>query len=173
MVDDPHAGFLRLLIAEQGILRAYLLAATRDAQVADELLQDVSVSLFTAFARYDRERPFRPWALGVARLHVLRWRRDRMRQPTLLSEEALELLAETAAEEAPEIDRRVGQLRTCIEDLAGRPRELLRWRYAEGLPIAEIAHRLGRQVAAIEMALTRLRRGLRQCIERRAQEGAR
>jgi RNA polymerase sigma-70 factor, ECF subfamily len=142
--------------------------ATRDTNEADDLIQLVSGVLWQRFQEYDRGRPFLPWAIGFARVEVLRWRQQRGRTAVqLLSEEALDSVADAAARLDDEPDDRAAFLAECVGLLPGKVRQLLELRYGAAMPIQGIADRLGRQVGAIEMALVRARRAVRECVERK------
>lgn len=167
MTKTDHRLFLRHFLPTEHVLKAYLLAATGDMHAADDLLQEVSSVLWEKLGQYDDQRPFRLWALGVARLEVLKWRQRLARSREILSEEAVGALADAAADHAGEIDERLVHLRRCVEKLHEKTRQLLRLRYWQALPIRQMAERLGRSVAAIGMALVRARRRLRRCVETR------
>jgi len=162
-----HRRFLKHFLTHQGVLRVYLLAATGDAVEADDLLQDVSIVLWEHFYEFDEARPFRNWALGVARIEVLKWRQQRARRREVLSEEVLESMAEAADELEQAVGEQRGLLRVCLEDLAAGVREVVKLRYMDALSIAGIAARTGRSGEAIEMVLVRARRVLRECVERK------
>jgi RNA polymerase sigma-70 factor (ECF subfamily) len=168
MQGASQRDFLKCFLPEENLLRAYLYGATGQAAVAEELLQIIAGTLWEKWEQFDTNRPFRPWALGMARLEVLKWRQHLARSKEVLSPEAIEQLAEAADELAPELDRRYGFLRECLDKLQGPSRGVLRMKYGEGLKIAEIAARLGKRVEAVEMHLVRARRMLRECIERKA-----
>lgn len=165
-----HRLFLRHFLATEAVLRSYLLAATGDMHAADDLLQEVSSVLWEKFGQYDASRPFGRWALGIARLEVLKWRQRLARSREVLSEETVRMLADTVAEEAGEVDERKTHLRRCLEKVQQRTRQVLELRYWQALPIKQIAERLGKSVAAIEMVLVRARRALRRCVERRLRQ---
>jgi DNA-directed RNA polymerase specialized sigma24 family protein len=88
--EGDHRSFLRQFLPHEGLLRAYLRAGTRDPNEAEELLQEVSALLWEKFDSYDPSRPFSAWALGFARLQILKssrtrpsgsWRTPRSRAP--------------------------------------------------------------------------------------------
>ena len=111
MTQADHRRFLRHFLPAEPLLRSYLLAATGDVHAADDLLQEVSSVLWEKLDQYDEARPFRAWALGIARLEVLKWRQRLARSREALSGDTLGALAEAAAELAPEIDERLAHLR--------------------------------------------------------------
>jgi RNA polymerase sigma-70 factor, ECF subfamily len=165
-----HRRFLKHFLEEQGVLKAYLISATSDLHAADDLLQEVSGALWESFSEYDESRPFRPWALGVARNMVLRWRRQKGRGRNVLSEETVRLMADTAETEGEGGDLRRAHLRGCLDAMGDHLRDVLRLRYLNGVAIPEVAHRIRKSIAAVEMILVRGRRALRDCVERKLHE---
>ena len=170
-MSNAQVHFLSEYVRAERALRATLLAMTGCPEAVDDLVQNVAVALWTKWADYDADRPFRSWALGVARIEALRWRRGQARDRMVLSEETVALLAETADGLAERADERRHALHDCLRKVADHVRAVLRLRYTEGLRAGEIAERLGRTVGAVEMTLTRSRRALRECIERQAGGG--
>jgi len=169
-VAVDHRRFLKHFLEEQGVLKAYLISATSDFHAADDLLQEVSGALWENFSEYDESRPFRPWALGVARIMVLRWRRQKGRSRSVLSEETVRLMADTAETEGEGADVRRAHLRGCLDGLGDHLRDVLRLRYLDGVAIPELAHRVRKSIAAVEMILVRGRRALRDCVHRKLHE---
>jgi len=165
MTQPDHSLFMKHFLAAEPVMKAYLLSATGDMHTADELLGEVSSVLWEKFDSYDADRPFRPWALGVARIEVLKWRQSLARKREALSPEALAALADTAAECSAEVDERLVHLRDCLEGLNEPTRRVLRLRYWRALRIRQVAAQLGKSIAAVEMTLVRARRALRDCVE--------
>ena len=165
MTQSDHRIFMKHFLAAEAVLKAYLLSASGDMNTADELLGEVSSVLWEKFDSYDSARPFHPWALGVARLEVLKWRQSLARKREVLSPEAIDALADTAGEFAEELDDRLIHLRSCLEAVSASTRRVLRLRYWRRLRVSQIAEQVGRSTGAIEMTLTRARRGLRNCVE--------
>jgi RNA polymerase sigma-70 factor (ECF subfamily) len=171
VVEDQD--FLQRFLREERQIAAYLLSATGDIHVAEDLLQSVARILLEKWGDYDESRPFGAWACGIARLEILKWRQQAARSREVLSEESLRLLSETAAEHGEEIDQRRFFLTECLEKLGHTARRVLQLKYESGSKIAEIAERLKKSVPAVEMTLVRSRRCLRECIERKMSQAAR
>lgn len=162
-----HGPFLQAFLENQTVLRSYLLAATGNLHDSDDLLQEVSRVLWESFGRYDAARPFRAWALGIARFEVLKWRQRRSRRAGWLSGEALETLASVAEEIGEGTRARREQLQICLQRMGHPMREVVRLRYLEGLPLEAIAGRIGKSFAAVGMIVMRARRALRDCVDAR------
>lgn len=161
-----HEEFEKLFLPAQTTLRGYLLAATGDGTASDDLFQNVAMVLWRKFDSYDRSRDFVAWAIGIARLEVMRWRQTLARTRLVFSEEAVAALAEAAAEAAGEEDARLVHLRACLGKLPAGERSALDLRFHEKLPLAEIGDRLNRSAEAVGMMMMRIRRWLRDCVER-------
>lgn len=168
--DVDHGRFLQHFLENQTLLRAYLLTATGDLHEAEDLLQDVSRVLWENFGEYDPARSFRAWALGIARLELLKWRQKRARRRETLSTEALEALAGVALEIGDEARNRRAHLESCLERLERWMAEIIRLRYLEGLSLQDVARRLDKSFASIGMALMRARRMLRECVDHKVRE---
>jgi RNA polymerase sigma-70 factor (ECF subfamily) len=171
-MDARHEAFMAHFLKAEPVLRGYVMAACRNAASADDIVQQTSTVLWERFSDYDESRPFNAWAVGIARLEVLKWRQKLARSKEHPSPEALELLAETAVEHADEIAEQRAHLGDCLGRLTDRSRHVLKLRYHEQRPSREIAEAEGGTVAAIDNLLTRARRALRECIERRTQSSA-
>ncbi|MDP6637131.1 MAG: sigma-70 family RNA polymerase sigma factor [Phycisphaerae bacterium] len=165
MAELDHRMFMKDFLAAEAVLKGYLLSACGDLNAADELLGEVSSVLWEKFDKYDPERPFQAWALGVARLELLKWRQSLARGREVLSPEAIDALADTAGQCSVEIDERLAHLRNCLQSVGASTRRVLRLRYWRRLKVGQIARQVGKSTAAIEMTLVRARRGLRDCVE--------
>ena len=58
-------------------------------------------------------------------------------------------------------------LSACIEEMPERSRQLLRLKYEESLSAAEVANRFHQTTAAVLMALSRVRKALRDCARKK------
>ena len=165
MADEQ--AFLCSFRQEERRLAAYLLSVTGDFHAVEDLLQGVARVLWEKLGEYDETRPFGAWAMGVARLEALKWRHQAKRRREVLSEEAMQLLAETTSGDSREIDQRYLLLADCFKALSATARRVLQLKYAQGKKIAEIAGHTDKTAAAVEMILVRSRRQLRRCVQRK------
>ena len=149
------------------MVSAYLSACVPDFHAAEDLLQNVAVTLLRKFDEYDPARPFIAWAIGIAKFEVLRHRRRQARSVLDFRPELADELAHEFVEMMPELGARAQALRRCIEQLRGRSGEIVRLRYAESQKPQEIAETLGLNSLVVRVALTRARSALRKCIDRR------
>ncbi|HYE05912.1 MAG TPA: sigma-70 family RNA polymerase sigma factor [Planctomycetota bacterium] len=159
--------FARLWTRFQPEIAQFIAAVVPDPHQADDVLQEVAVAILRKFSDYDDTRPFVAWAIGIARFEVAMSRRRHARDRLVLTPEALDAVADACVELAPEVDGRSRALRTCLDQVDGRAREMLRLRYEQALSPQEMAARAGVDPGAVRVILHRVRAALLRCIERR------
>lgn len=166
--DDNNSAdrtvFIQLYTANQHRILGYLLTLTGDRNVADDLLQETSVTLLTKFDEFEQGTDFAAWACQVAFWKVMNYRRSVARSKTFLSDELVERLAKRTVEIGQTLDARRSALDKCLQRLDERDREFLMTRYQPDGSVALAAQMAGRSTAAAYKALTRLRRALRDCV---------
>lgn len=166
--DQNHEAFEKLFLPVQTSLRGYLYATTRDWTATDELFQEVATALWRKIGEFDASRSFRAWALGMARLQVLRRRQAFARSRLVFSEELMDSLATTAGDETGDEtgddDWRLPHLAACMAKLPVSDRELMGLRFEQELSLAEIGRAINKSVAAAGMSMMRIRRWLRACM---------
>ncbi len=164
---DVSERFTRLWTRSQPEIAQFVAALVPDPHQVDDVLQDVAVALLRKFADYDPTRSFAAWAIGIARFEILMSRRRFARSRLVLSPEAVAAVAEACIELAPEVEPRQRALRSCLEGVDGRAREMLRLRYEESLEPQAMAARSGMGAGAVRVLLHRVRAALLRCIEQR------
>ena len=162
--------FLKHYMEIQRPLRAYLLAATGDLHEADDLSQAVWQVLWKKLDQYDDSRPFKAWSFGIARYEVLKWRQRKARSREVLSEAAMTKLAETSTDQTEELSAQRGFLLECVAELAALPQRAVRLKYGDGWRSSEIGEIIDRSTEAVDMMLSRARKALRECVERKMME---
>jgi RNA polymerase sigma-70 factor (ECF subfamily) len=144
---------------------AQLLAGIGSFHDAEDVLQEVAVSVAKNYGSYDPSRPFVAWALGIARNHMLMYFRRYQRNRLVFSDELMASIGqqiEIMAESTP--DHRREALHRCLNKLDDRHRRLIEMRYSSGMRLTEIADALGKSVAAVKGSLHRVRKVLEQCV---------
>lgn len=165
--------FLKLLISHEVDLRAFIGAMVRDREQREDIYQEVAVSLWERFEKYDAARPFGAWARGIARHKILQmWDSDR-RAALTFAPEAMNAIAdayEANQPDAPAESLRTEALRHCMDQLADHARNLLEMRYRGDLKLNAIAAKVGQTPSGVHRALARTRASLAQCIDQRVAE---
>jgi len=167
-IDETTRQVTRLWTLAQPKVSAFVTAVVRDFKDRDDLMQDIAVAVFESFDRYDPDRPFVQWAMGVARNQFKAYLRKRQRHLAVFDPETIEVLETAFADMPAEESRELDHLQDCLKSLDGRGRELCELRYQEGLKPAAISESLKMPGTAVRKALQRIREQLRDCIERKA-----
>ena len=108
------------------------------------------------------------WASTVAHFTALNFLRRQSRRQVLFSEAALARLFKVETElKNAECSARSEALSRCLSALPDRDRQLLRLRYEGERSMHEIAEQESRSVGSIYTALSRIRKALVACVERR------
>jgi RNA polymerase sigma-70 factor (ECF subfamily) len=171
------------LAAREHVL-AFVLALTRSRDVAEEVVQELSVHVLRQAERGGAE-PDDPlaWMLGAARNRVADYYRARTRDERNLKR-LMAMAAEFEAafvENPPALpeeagaggpvdehhDPRVSHLRTCLEKLSAKTRLMLDARYARAASIEAIATKLSWTPGSVKVALSKARRALGECVRRK------
>lgn len=163
---SQHEVFLSYLSRSEVDLRALVGAAMHDFHAGEEVFQEIALTLWQKFSQYDLSRPFGAWARGVAAKKMMeRFSRDR-RRPLVFSPEAIHNLVEAAERSDFRPTPDFEALDHCLGKLPAKSRQLLGLRYGQDQPAAAIAAQTGFTETAVRQALSRLRRRLRDCMER-------
>lgn len=173
----PPDRIRRLFLAQQFRLMDYLGGLVRHTQDAEDLFQEVSLTILAKEG--DPELPddperFAAWCRGVARNHCLHHWRSKKRSRLQFHERLAELAdlafteAEAAGDDGGVLDFAHRQaLAGCLERLPAEGRRVLEERYVADRSCEDIARAQGRAPGGVRMALLRLRDSLRKCIEAR------
>src|SRR6185437_5970665 len=147
---------------------AYVTSLVRNMRDRDDVLQETAVAVIESFDRYDPDRSFDGWALGVARnqvgLYYRRLRRDVQVFDTEVTEQLAVAFEEITSDEMHQLD----YVRECMKLLDGRARQICDLRYRNDQKPAAIAPILGMTANSVAKALQRIREQLRECITRKS-----
>ena len=164
---------MRLLTGEEGKLRAYIWQIVRDDHVVDEVVQDMAVLSLQKCSQIENAEHFPAWARRTCRNLAMEAIRKKQQRQCLLSNAMLDLLE--SRWERFDGQRSVdllAALRKCVDRLTPRARQVLEFRYTEGLRCSKVADRMGVKVDTVYVTLLRIHRTLAQCIEsERRKEG--
>jgi RNA polymerase sigma-70 factor (ECF subfamily) len=102
----------------------------------------------------------------IARFKVLETLRKERRSFQTLSDDVIEAIC-TVVPQENRLSWRLEMLDECIKELSPNAREALELRYQRGHRLPEVAERMGWTVDSTKVMLSRVRAGLRNCIERK------
>lgn len=175
MVDlcrGQDSALAELVRRYQNDIFRFCLHYVRDVEVAKEMAQETFLRVFTARARFDAKRKFKPWVLCIARNLCL----NELKHKKTVTMDTLEEYASTAREETGEVLRSAGDgpdemvmaaerreaLARVLQTLNEKSREILTLRFFEKLSAREIADIVGSTEGAVRTKLHRVLASLRE-----------
>jgi len=165
--SPPFAEFMALCAPCQRSLFGYIVMMVGNTTAAHDILQDTNLILWQKFDQFQPGTNFFAFAREIARYRVLRYQQFQAHDAVLLEPKAMELLNEVAVSDDPMPENAYHEaLAACIGKLHESDAELIRSRYEPGFSVQMTAKRMGRSENAVSQSLARIRRILRQCIER-------
>jgi RNA polymerase sigma-70 factor (ECF subfamily) len=165
-IVDQTEQFIRCLTDHQSRLFAYLVSLLGDIHEARNVLQETNLELWRKSSDFVVGTDFAAWSRRIAHFKVLAFLRDKKRDRLLFDEALLNQIAHRPQPAEDDETLRIA-LRRCLAALPDGLRSLIGRRYSSGLSIREIAQRVGKSEAATKVALSRARKQLMHCIERR------
>ena len=177
MDSEPNATsenteeYLRQLAQHDRWLATYVYSLVAHSHDAEDILQQVKLTLWRHFTKFEPGTNFRAWARTVALHQILNFRRSAKRHAGESLEEAfVEAVATELDRQSVALERQSELLGHCLQKLPEAHRTLILWRYYEDRTVAEIATRSRRSVEAVYRLLSRIRAVLGECVQRAAME---
>lgn len=144
-------------------LYPFLLVVARGQEhEAREALQETLLRVARHARPFDDEEAFWCWLKAIARNAARDAGRKRTRYSALLQSFSAFARPDAATSPTAEDGRLTSLLAECLGEFAADDRALLEGKYLQGATVAELAHRTGLTVKAVESRLVRLRRELRE-----------
>lgn len=159
LAGDQRA-YADLLQATARLLRPFLARRLSHSDAVEDLLQEILLSIHKARHTYDGKRPYRPWALAIAKFRLLDHLRthyaDHLRQAVELSE-VEDILPGHVTESALTYESIAGE----IDRLPEKQAAILQMIHREGYTAREVAEKIGMKESAVKVAAHRAYRILR------------
>src|SRR5258708_190471 len=100
MAEASTELFVRLLLAHEQEMYFYAFSLLPNPDDAKDVVQEAAVAMWQQFNEFDSSRPFMPWASRFVYFSALTFMRHRRRAGLVLTEEALNAIADEAEEYA-------------------------------------------------------------------------
>ncbi|KAF1021174.1 MAG: ECF RNA polymerase sigma factor SigK [Paracidovorax wautersii] len=144
----------------------------RDPGLAEDLLHDTFVKVWTRAATFDAARgSARGWLYSIARHLALNAVRDRQAQAQTVDEDVADVIDDQAALQAWRDTQdafawadSAGRVRHCLEQLEPVRRNCVLHAYVDGLTHHEIAQRLGAPLGTVKAWIKRSLAALKACL---------
>jgi RNA polymerase sigma factor (sigma-70 family) len=90
--QQQQKNVVRLLIEHRSSIFAYLLAMTRDHDVSEEIIQEVSIVVIENAENFELGTSFQAWVREIARRRILSYWKSRKIRPVHLTDEFIDQL---------------------------------------------------------------------------------
>lgn len=163
---------VQVLMEQRDRLFAYIWTIVRDVQLAEDVLQEVSILAVKKGGDIENAARLVVWLRHAARLESLAMCRRRTRSPVILDDKVLDQLdAFWAERDTHSAGRELMALRACVAQLTPRNLRILALRHVHGKKAPEMAEILGRSVDVVYTMVARIHRTLRECVQARLLAG--
>ena len=162
--DGDRKAYEMLLREVLPYIRSVVRSLHARPERAEEVTQDVLLTVHRIRHTYDPTRPFRPWLAAIARRRAIdALRRHRRTEIHEVSDQyAYETFADLAANRHAEMPTTTEGLRAAIANLPAQQREAVQLLKVRGLSLAEASAETGRSIAALKVNMHRAVKTLRQ-----------
>jgi RNA polymerase sigma-70 factor (ECF subfamily) len=158
---------IKQLLAERIQLLGYIHAIVRDAHMAEDIYQELTVAAMESDSIQSPEH-LKGWARKTAQYKSMEAMRKRRRGAMMLDADVLELCgAAWDALDPLESQEQLEELADCIDQLTPRARRLIRLKYVEGLSGKQIAESVSNNLTSVYGALSRIHNTLNECMARK------
>lgn len=170
MSADNHQvsdeAFARLLAQYRKPLFRFIYCLVQSMHDAEDLFQQVTITLWDRFEEFEPDTDFFSWACAVAKNRALNYFKARGRRRIYFSSELIDEIAERERLQSEYYEARLQSLAHCRKKLSRADQELLAACYESGCSMRVAAEKIGRPVGSVYTSLTRIRQALYRCIER-------
>jgi RNA polymerase sigma-70 factor (ECF subfamily) len=137
----------------------------------DDIAQEAFLTAWRHRDAYDRDRDFGKWLRGIARNLVANERRKSARHARILSTRMTDILERTTGQEAAvneeSMRAQLRLMRECLDQVPENTRSILIRRYRDEETAVSMAARLGATATAIRQILCRVRKAVRECMQKK------
>jgi RNA polymerase sigma factor (sigma-70 family) len=163
---------IKRFLENRDAIMGFIVALTRDHDAAEEIFQNVAVSILGEASRAAAVVNFLGWAREIARHRAADYYRRQARQSAreLPSGTMIEVICQAFEEnESPPqaSQTRLRFLLECVGRLSGRSREVIEGFYRDRKSLKDLAAALAWQVNSVKVALSRARKVLADCVQTR------
>lgn len=168
--DGDVAAYAELLSDLLPVLHRFVRRKSGNAQDADDVVQEILVSLHTVRQTYDPRRPFTPWLMTIAARRVADAARRRYARGA--NEIAVDVLPETFQGDETKFEQEASDvaedLRKALAVLPQSQREAIELIKIRGLSLEEAAEATGKSVGSLKVRVHRAIKAMRQALEQKS-----
>jgi RNA polymerase sigma-70 factor, ECF subfamily len=167
-VSEPidQTEFQRLFVQSQRRIFGHIVTLLPRLTDAEEVFQQTCVIILGKAAQFTPGTDFVRWACQIAQYEVYNYRRRLQGERLHFDRVLLDRIAAYRLEKGDLLEEELDALRRCVEKLSPGDRHLIREQYRRRITSLALAAELGRPANTVYKAVQRIRRVLRECVER-------
>jgi len=158
--------FHRLFMQNQRRIFIHILTLLPKLADAEEVFQQACVIILDKADQFAPGTNFVRWACQIAQYEAYNYRRRLQNERLHFNDELLDALANRRLDNSEVLQAELDALRLCVSKLPQADRQLIQERYQRDISSRELAMELGRPENTVYKAIHRIRRSLRECIQR-------
>lgn len=169
-MKQKQSEILKKAFSYQNALTAYAYVVLQDWNLAEDVVQDLFVTVSAKWESFDNSRPLYPWLKRIVRNRAVDIIRSRSKEFYCADNELLDLVEKTFDEEdhvesLARKSKMSATLKACMAQLNDSSRKLIEGFYTQGKSCAVLSGELDRSENAVYISLTRIRQQLRKCTD--------
>lgn len=167
--DGDRAAYRRLLVEVMPFLQRWLRGRLSSASEAEDVLQEILLSLHLVRHTYDPTRPFIPWVMAIARRRLIdSFRRSgRRRAAEVRLDVAHETFPDPRANNEVEASLAAKDLQHALAQLPRKQRDAIVLVKVKGFSVAEAVAAIGSSVGNLKVSIHRGLKALRSNLAKR------
>ena len=169
-MNQKQSEILKQAFSYQDSLTAYAYVVLQDWNLAEDVVQDLFVTVSAKWDSFDTSRPLYPWLKRIVRNRSVDIIRSRSKEFYCADQDLLDLV-ENAFDSSDEVESRERHskmsttLKECLTQLNDSSRKLIEGFYTQGKSCSVLSGELDRSENAVYISLTRIRQQLRKCAD--------
>ncbi|MCM8541620.1 MAG: sigma-70 family RNA polymerase sigma factor [Lentisphaeraceae bacterium] len=166
MATDPTEEYLKLLAEHEYAIKVYIITMIPRIYDADDIMQDVRLTMWKKFDSFEIGTNFKAWALKIAYFKIMdfRKRKGRENKKLMFTDEFYDAIEDASIKLNFEDNGKRKSLLSCVGKLQDQHKQIISMRYKERLSIEKISENMGRTVTATYRVISRIRASLKKCI---------
>ena len=164
--------FLRLLMANQNRIHAYILAMVQSWVDADDVMQETTSKMWKKFDHFEPGTDFTSWGIQFARYEVMNFRKKNRPGRMQFNVELLDIIEQKSGADENQL-LYLDILQRCVQKMADQDRKLITMKYELNITTKEVARRIGRNVHNLYKTMARIHDMLMRCVRRTLAEETR
>lgn len=170
-IAETHAA--QVFLSHHDFVKGVALKYAPWPGLMDDITQQVFLEFMKKEAQWDLDKDARPLLATMTRHIAMRQWRERTRQQPDVVQKLADHIRQLAEEREapPRYQDEISVLRTCLQKLPEKSRELVELYYYNEIGTPQIAEQINMKADTVCRALSRVREKLRDCIEQSMNQG--